>query len=109
MSYSKTAIVIAPLFWPQLPPLSLITLGSFLINKGEDVSLVDLNNHFFNLSGEREKKSWSISCNRALEQDMTNMLKNQFKDELESMIEKLEKFEETEKAWLNPDELGNQF
>ncbi len=83
------ALVLAPPFWPNLPPLSLISLSSFLLSQGQDVDIYDLNNLFFNLTDDALKKSWNISCNKVLEDNMFEILKDKFEKEFSSNIERL--------------------
>lgn len=89
----KTALILAPPFWPNLPPLSLINLGSYLLENNLEVDLFDLNNFFFNLADEQLKKSWRISCNIALEKAMAKMLEQKWGSELKAKIEALTDYE----------------
>jgi len=86
----KFALVLAPVFWPSLPPLSLIHLGSFLVqNRYKEVALLDLNNRFFNLAQGPLKKAWQISCNRYLEDNIFEILNKDFSGYLSQAIDEI--------------------
>ena len=74
------ALVLCPPFWPSLPPLSLLSLGSFLIAHGfrEHLYIRDLNNIFFNRADDALKKEWRKSSNRAWEEALPRILKRRF-------------------------------
>ncbi|MBU0634084.1 MAG: B12-binding domain-containing radical SAM protein [Candidatus Omnitrophica bacterium] len=82
------ALALCPPFWPDLPPLSLISLGSFLIQSGykNDTDIRDLNNIFFNAAGEDLKKEWRKSSNREFQQNMPEIIQNKFRDILKKQI-----------------------
>lgn len=85
------ALVLCPPFWPDLPPLSLISLGSFLIENGykDNVDIRDLNNIFFNQATDILKKEWRKSSNGAFQENMPQMLKSQFRGLLKKQIDAL--------------------
>ncbi|MDD5745867.1 MAG: radical SAM protein [Candidatus Omnitrophica bacterium] len=80
------ALVLAPVFWPNLPPLSLIALGSFLLRQGEDVRLVDANNLFFNRVDETYKKAWLKSTNRCFEESAADLLKKEYSKQWQELV-----------------------
>ena len=68
--FSTNALVLAPPFWPNLPPLSLVHIASYLLAQGQSISLFDLNNKFYNLADEKLKKAWMVSSNIQLEENI---------------------------------------
>lgn len=91
--FPKTAIVLTPPFWPNMPPTSLVHLGAFLLSKGQNISAYDLNNRFFNLADDSLKKEWRISSNAHLEKNMPKILKEQFAQALEHSIDELSEYQ----------------
>ncbi|MFH1782445.1 MAG: cobalamin-dependent protein [Candidatus Omnitrophota bacterium] len=89
MHRKKTLLALLPLFWPNMPPLGISFLESFIKDKGMDIDVLDVNNIFYNLAGKDLKKKWGISSNRSLEKDILSILKTQFKKEYENIINKL--------------------
>ncbi|MFH1460200.1 MAG: B12-binding domain-containing radical SAM protein [Candidatus Omnitrophota bacterium] len=85
----KIALILAPPFWPNLPPLSLISLASFLDFHSVESKLFDLNNKIFNLSDDSLKKEWLISANKPLEDKMLHLLKTKFKKQITHVYEQL--------------------
>ncbi|MBI4844878.1 MAG: B12-binding domain-containing radical SAM protein [Candidatus Omnitrophica bacterium] len=71
----KITLLLAPPFWPNLPPLSLIHLGGFLAKHGFTPEIVDLNNFYFNKADPQAKKQWFKSCNKTFENEMLELLK----------------------------------
>ncbi|MCG2712763.1 MAG: radical SAM protein [Candidatus Omnitrophica bacterium] len=90
---NRIALVLAPPFGPNLPPLSLINLGGFLISKEQNISLYDLNNQFFNLADDKLKKEWLISSNAHLEENMPRILRENFLKSLERTEIELAQFD----------------
>lgn len=90
---NKIAIVLAPPFWPNLPPLSLIHLGAFLLSKEQEISLYDLNNQFFYLADDKLKKEWLVSANAQLEENITQIVRKNFKTSLEQTEIELTQFD----------------
>ncbi len=86
---TKAALVLAPPFWPNLPPLSMINIGSFLLSRAQSISLHDLNNKFFNLAEDTLKKEWLVSANASLESRMPELLKKVFARELDAVLNDL--------------------
>ncbi len=91
--FPKTALVLMPPFWPNMPPLSLIHLGAFLQSHGQNISLYDLNNKIFNLADEQLKKEWLVSSNARLEENMPRILKEKFPQILEQIETELSGFQ----------------
>lgn len=67
-------LTILPVFWPKMPPLGLGYLQSYLDKEGFPAEILDLNNLFYNLAGQKLKKEWLVSCNRALENNILGIL-----------------------------------
>jgi radical SAM superfamily enzyme YgiQ (UPF0313 family) len=85
----KTAIVLLPVFWPNLPPISLASLKGFLKKNNVDVDIFDYNNYFFNKFPENLIKQWQISSNKSFEESFLDLLKNDHQKDIDLMIEKL--------------------
>jgi hypothetical protein len=83
------ALVLAPVFWPNLPPLSLVTLGSFLIGQNIAVGLIDANNRFFNLADATYKKAWLKGTDRGFEEKAYDLLKRTFPREWQELLQTL--------------------
>jgi len=83
---SKIALVLAPPFWPKLPPLGLVCLLGYLIEKGLPASLLDLNNKFYNRADELLKKEWMKSCSLSWSRDAAAILKGKYPQEWEEML-----------------------
>lgn len=84
-----TVIVLLPVFWPNLPPLSLAVLKGFLTNHNLSVDVIDFNNYFFNKASSNLKKQWLISCNSYLEDNILDILKSDYSTGFTYMINKL--------------------
>ncbi len=89
MSQTKIALLLLPVFWPKMPPLGLALLKSYLSSKKIEADIFDLNAYFYNLAKADLKKSWLLSCNADLEENIINILGNEFPSEFNSAIEKL--------------------
>ena len=89
MKYPKTALILMPIFWPGVPPLSLAALKGFLISKDIPVDCYDLNNYFYNLVPDDIKNDWRKSCNRKLENGITSLLYNNYKYYITYIHEKI--------------------
>ncbi|OVE73691.1 hypothetical protein BVX93_01095, partial [bacterium B13(2017)] len=63
MKIPKTLLTILPIFWPNLPPISLACLKTYLDQKNISVDIIDFNILFFNKVDKKLKKEWKISCN----------------------------------------------
>lgn len=85
-------LTILPVFWPNLPPIGLGFLQSYLSGHGFPADILDLNNLFYNSVDDTLKKEWMISCNISLEQNILNILKDNYPDLLQSVINKLIKY-----------------
>lgn len=91
--FPKTAIVLTPPFWPNMPPSGLIHLGAFLKSRAQDISLYDLNNKIFNLSDDELKKEWLIGSNAPFEENMPQLLRNKYAAALEEAEKELAGFD----------------
>jgi hypothetical protein len=72
------ALVLLPVFWPNLPPLNLAVLKGFLKKNGISVDTLDLNNYFFTRAGGGLREAWERSCNLPLESTIISILKVEF-------------------------------
>ncbi|MBI4650890.1 B12-binding domain-containing radical SAM protein [Candidatus Desantisbacteria bacterium] len=89
MSNKKILLTILPVFWPKMPTLGISYLQVYLKDKSINADILDLNNTFFNLSGEDIKKSWFISCNTFLEENILSLIKNEHSDKFYESINKM--------------------
>lgn len=85
----KVLLTILPIFWPKMPPLGLAYLQAYLLDKGINADTLDLNNVFYNLAGEKLRKSWIISCNTFLEENIFFIIKSDFILEFNSIVNKM--------------------
>ncbi|MBN1621273.1 MAG: B12-binding domain-containing radical SAM protein [Endomicrobiales bacterium] len=86
---NKTALVLLPVFWPNLPPIGLATLKGFLARNNCNAHSFDFNNSFFNEADTELKKKWQVSCNTYLEKNIFEIIKNDFSESFKNMIKKL--------------------
>ena len=70
MTISKTLLILAPIFWPKMPPIGIAYLEANARKAGFPVSVFDLNNIFYNLAGADLKKEWLVSCHASLEDNI---------------------------------------
>ena len=89
----KTVIILLPIFWPNLPPLSLVSLKGFINKYNIPIDIIDFNNYFFDLVSNDLKKKWIISCNQSLEAGILDILKTQYGDLYNDMIDRLLKYD----------------
>lgn len=89
----KVLLTILPVFWPKMPPLGLAYLQQYLLDKGIEADILDLNNVFYNLAGEELKKSWLISCNTFLEENIFSIIKKYFSSEFHGAIERISQYD----------------
>lgn len=87
------ALCLAPPFWPKLPALSLVYLGAFLIEKGYDVSLFDLNNIFYNCADFQFKAEWLNSINPDFAQNAFSVLQQRYSNQWNDILNKLNNFD----------------
>jgi anaerobic magnesium-protoporphyrin IX monomethyl ester cyclase len=91
MNNKKVLLVIAPVFWPKMPPLGIGCLQAFLEKNNTPCKILDLNNIFYNLSSSELKKSWLVSCNSSLENNIFGLIQknnpDMFKKLLGEMLE----------------------
>lgn len=89
----KVLLTILPVFWPKMPPLGIAYLKAYLSGKGIETDSLDLNNVFYNLAGRELKKSWLISCNTFLEENILSIIRNDFPCEFNSAIDKISQYD----------------
>lgn len=92
-NHKKTVLVLAPLFWPKMLPLGLGCLQAYAAHKGITVDIVDLNNKFYNLASEELKKSWLVSSNTRLENEMFDIISEDFATDFNRAIDELCEYE----------------
>lgn len=89
MSPKKILLVLAPLFWPKLPPLGIAYLQAYASKQGFPVDILDLNNIFYNLTEPQVKKAWAMSCNTSLEENILKLIKENHPQKYQEAIEKM--------------------
>ncbi|MBI5207465.1 MAG: hypothetical protein HY934_06705 [Candidatus Firestonebacteria bacterium] len=89
MFYNKVLLCILPIFWPKMPPLGIAYLESYLRNKGIYVDILDLNNYYYNLAHSKLKKSWLISCNKSLEENIISVIQQDYPSQFDNTINKM--------------------
>ena len=86
MNNKKVLLVIAPLFWPKMPPLGIGCLQAFLEKNNISCEILDLNNIFYNLSSGELKKSWLVSCNASLENNILDLIQKNHPEKFEKLL-----------------------
>lgn len=89
----KVLLTLAPVFWPKMPPLGIAYLQSFAAKHGIGVDLLDLNNYFYSRVSEDLKKSWLISCNRPLEENIFEIIKNDYAESYKRVFERMSSYD----------------
>jgi radical SAM superfamily enzyme YgiQ (UPF0313 family) len=85
----KTALTVAPVFWPNTPPLGVSALKAYLGANGIKADCIDLNNIFYGAASASLKKEWLRSCNRELERDIWEILKREHSCLLDRVLKEL--------------------
>ena len=85
-------LTILPPFWPKLPPIGIGYLQSYLLKNNINCGILDLNNIFYNLAPPELKKSWLISCNTSLEENILSIIENAHPKEYEDTLQKMLKY-----------------
>lgn len=93
MPNPNSLLAILPPFSPQMPPIGLGYLQSFLAEKQIRAEILDLNNIFYNLSDSQLKREWRISCNPPFENKIISIIKNNHPKRYRAAIEKMSGFE----------------
>ena len=83
----KVLLIIAPPFWPKMPPLGIGYLQAFLIKNNIECDILDLNNIFYNLASGKLKKSWLISCNTFLEENILDLIQKNHPEEFKKLMD----------------------
>ncbi len=86
-------LAILPVIWPKMPPIGLGYLETYLLDKGIDVEIWDLNNLFYNLSDDNLKKQWLISSNVPFESSILEIIKKNHAKQYNAAINRLLNFE----------------
>ena len=89
MIKNKIALVLLPPFWPNSPPLNIASLKAFLQSKRIAVTAIDYNNLYFQKASLQLQREWKQSCNQHLNNNMINLLANDFRDTYDEMINEL--------------------
>ena len=82
-------LAIAPPFWPKMPPIGIGCLQAFLEKNNTLCDIIDLNNIFYNLSSIELKKSWLISCNASLENNIFDLIQKNHPEELKKLVDQM--------------------
>lgn len=78
MQDKKILLTLLPVVYPKIIPIGLGYLQAFLSKQNLDADILDINNIFYNLCGERLRKEWMISCNSNLEDNILPIIKSDF-------------------------------
>lgn len=89
MKTDRVLLVLCPVSCPQLPPLGLGFLQAYLARAGVDADILDLNNYFYNRSGEGLRREWRRSCNVRLEGSMIGILSAGFAAEIAKAVARI--------------------
>lgn len=89
LAFPKVLLVIAPPFWPKMPPLGIGCLQAFLEKNNITCDIIDLNNIFYNLSSGELKKSWLISCNASLENNIFDLMQKNHPEEFKRLADQM--------------------
>jgi radical SAM superfamily enzyme YgiQ (UPF0313 family) len=89
MAIPKTAIVLLPVFWTNLPPLSLAYLKGFLKGHHVQVDCIDANHLFFTIASEDIQNTWRKSCDRDFERGITEVLRSRYPEAFHPFVDKL--------------------
>src|SRR3989338_4766939 len=85
----KMLLAIAPPFWPKMPPIGIGCLQAFLENNSILCDIIDLNNIFYNLSSSELKRSWLISCNACMENNIFDLIQKNHPEELKKLADRM--------------------
>jgi len=89
----KPLLAIMPPFWPKTPPMGIGYLQAFLAKNNIDCDILDLNNIFYNLASGELKKSWLVSCNTFLEENIFDLIQKNHPEEFKKIVRKILKRE----------------
>jgi radical SAM superfamily enzyme YgiQ (UPF0313 family) len=89
MSNKKVALVLLPLFWPNLPPLGLAVLKGYLVSHGVETKCFDLNNFFYRESDKNLQTDWKKSRNIVLENRVWDIMEKRFPRQFKRLINEI--------------------
>jgi len=89
----KVLLTIMPPFWPKMPPIGIGYLQAFLEKNNTPCGILDLNNIFYNLSPSELKKSWLVSCNASLENNIFGLMQKNHLKEFKKLTGEMLKYE----------------
>ncbi|MBU1913029.1 MAG: B12-binding domain-containing radical SAM protein [Candidatus Omnitrophica bacterium] len=89
----KILLVMPPPFWPKMPPIGIGYLEAFLADNNINCGILDLNNIFYNLASDELKKSWLVSCNTFLEENIFSLMQKNHPEEFKSLMAKMLRYE----------------
>lgn len=89
MNNKKMLLTIAPPFWPKMPPIGIGCLQAFLEKNNTLCDIIDLNNIFYNLSSSELKKSWLISYNASLENNIFDLMQKNHPEEFKKLADQM--------------------
>jgi anaerobic magnesium-protoporphyrin IX monomethyl ester cyclase len=89
MPNSRILLTIIPMFWPKYPPLGLGYLQAYLMHRGLEADILDLNNFFYHLADPQLKKDWLVSANTFLEKKIISLLQEEHADVFESKMSEM--------------------
>ncbi|MCB4792137.1 MAG: radical SAM protein [Elusimicrobia bacterium] len=85
----ETALVLLPVFWPNLPPLGLAALKGYLKQNQTGSDILDFNNYFFRIMDNNIKKQWQTSSNPDFENSFLAAVKKNHQKDFNLMIDRL--------------------
>jgi radical SAM superfamily enzyme YgiQ (UPF0313 family) len=89
MNNPKILLAMLPVSWPNMPPLGLAYLQSYCAQGGIAADILDLNNVFYNKAGLELKRSWLLSCNTFLEDNIISIIMRDFPEVFSSALERM--------------------
>jgi len=89
MKSRNTALILCPVFWPNLPPIGLAYLKGYLAANDIHVKCVDINNIFFNESTQDLKAEWKKQSNPRFENMLYDIVLERFRSVYELVMGRL--------------------
>ncbi|MDO8602904.1 MAG: radical SAM protein [Candidatus Omnitrophota bacterium] len=76
-----------------MPPIGIGCLQAFLTDNDIGCDILDINNIFYNLSAGELKKSWLVSCNTFLEENIFELMQKNHPEKFKSLVDKMLAYE----------------
>lgn len=91
--FKRALLVLAPVFWPKMPPMGIACLKAYACQGGVSVDLLDLNNFFYHLASPELKKLWLESCNVRLEEDILSIIEKFHPQEFRGKLKEMARYD----------------